>query len=139
MDAGAMDAPGPDPYVTGGTDGEAGMPAPPEHPPATVPHQTGYGDWDQGQYGNTDHDENAYAAAPYQQQYPADPYGGQQYPAEGYPQQDGAYDPYGYGAPQQGYDQTYPQGYDGTAYPQGYDTPYDPHGTGNERPDGSQQ
>ncbi|MGM7445377.1 hypothetical protein, partial [Streptomyces tunisiensis] len=118
---------------------EADMPAPPEHPPASVPHQADYGDWDQSRYQNAGYDENAYAATPYQQQYPADAYGGQQYPAEGYPQQDGAYDPYGYGAPRQGYDQTYPQGYDGTTYPQGYDTPYDPHGTGNERPDGSQQ
>ncbi|MFJ7113208.1 glycosyltransferase [Streptomyces albogriseolus] len=134
-DADDTDAGGPDPY---GTDAEAGTPAPPEHPPAPVPHQAGYGDWDQGQYQNAGYDENAYAAAPYQQ-YPDGAYGGQQYPAEGYPQQDGAYDPYGYGAPQQGYNQTYPQGYDGTTYPPGYDTPYDPHGTGNERPDGSQQ
>ncbi|MFJ8902606.1 glycosyltransferase family 2 protein [Streptomyces sp. NPDC102370] len=130
---------------TDGTEADGGVPAPPEHhpappeqPPAPVPHQGDYADWDQARYRNAEYDENAYAAAPYQQ-YPAgtDAYGGQ-YQADGYPQQDGTYDPYAYGTPQQGYDQTYPPGYDPN-YTQGYDTPYDPHGTGNERPDGSQQ
>jgi hypothetical protein len=73
-------------------------------------------------------------------QYPADAYG-QQYPAD--PYQGGQYDPYAYGG--QGQNQPYDQqGYD-QAYQQGYGTPYDPaqqhhpHGTGSERPDGSQQ
>jgi GT2 family glycosyltransferase len=113
-------------------------PPQPEQPPASVPQQnhgqwdgyqggeyTGYGD----QYGNDQ--STPYPADAYGQQYQADPYQG------------GQYDPYAYGGDPQApsYDQ---QGYD-QAYTQGYGTPYDPaqqhhpHGTGSERPDGSQQ
>ncbi|MFH8497327.1 glycosyltransferase family 2 protein [Streptomyces coeruleorubidus] len=129
-------------------------PPQPEQPPAPVPQQNhGMGvppgedvrAWGRdpaahqsGEYANYG---DQYQGA----QYPADAYG-QQYPAD--PYQGGQYDPYAYGGQpqnpsydQQGYDQ---QGYD-QAYPQGYGTPYDPaqqhdpHGTGSERPDGSQQ
>ncbi|MEU0390436.1 glycosyltransferase family 2 protein [Streptomyces chartreusis] len=117
-------------------------PPQPEQPPAPVPQQQNYGQWDTG-YQNG---EYATYGDQYQgAQYPADAYG-QQYQAD--PYQGGQYDPYAYGGPPQtppydqaGYDQT---GYD-QAYPQGYGTPYDPaqqdhpHGTGSERPDGSQQ
>ncbi|EPJ35769.1 putative Metacaspase-1A [Streptomyces afghaniensis 772] len=105
--------------------------------------QQNHGQWDHagrqsGEYANYG---DQYQGA----QYPADAYG-QQYQAD--PYQGGQYDPYAYGGQhqnpsydQQGYDQT---GYD-QAYPQGYGAPYDPaqqhhpHGTGSERPDGSQQ
>ncbi|CAM5743023.1 hypothetical protein SAFG77S_02241 [Streptomyces afghaniensis] len=117
-------------------------PPQPEQPPAPVPQQN-HGQWDHagrqsGEYANYG---DQYQGA----QYPADAYG-QQYQAD--PYQGGQYDPYAYGGQhqnpsydQQGYDQT---GYD-QAYPQGYGAPYDPaqqhhpHGTGSERPDGSQQ
>ncbi|MFI1419371.1 glycosyltransferase [Streptomyces sp. NPDC020731] len=107
------------------------FPAPPEQPPAPVPQQPDHGDWDAAaQYPNAYPDEQY-------QQYPTDAYG-RPYQAEAYPQ-GGEYDPYAYGAQQQTpYDQTYTQGYDQN-YTQGYDTSYDPHGTGSERPDGSQQ
>ncbi|MFJ7180837.1 glycosyltransferase [Streptomyces massasporeus] len=108
-----------------------------EQPPAPVPQQQNYGEWDNAGYqageyaGYGDQYQNA--------QYPADAYG-QQYQAD--PYQGGQYDPYAYGGQSQNppYDQ---QGYDQT-YQQGYGTPYDPaqhhpHGTGSERPDGSQQ
>ncbi|MCF1649467.1 glycosyltransferase family 2 protein [Streptomyces indiaensis] len=126
---------------------EAAVPEefPPPHPqqaPAAVPRQQNYGEWD-----NADHQSGAYAGYGDQYQnapYPADAYG-QQYQAD--PYQGGQYDPYAYGGQgqnpsydQQGYDQSYGQGQG-----QGYGTPYDPaqqhhpHGTGSERPDGSQQ
>ncbi|MEU0203871.1 MULTISPECIES: glycosyltransferase [unclassified Streptomyces] len=112
-------------------------PPQPEQPPASVPQQN-QGQWDPAGYpggeytGYGDQYQNVpYQADAYGQQYQADPYQG------------GQYDPYAYGgqAPAPSYDQ---QGYD-QAYPQGYGTPYDPaqqhhpHGTGSERPDGSQQ
>ncbi|MGW4022321.1 glycosyltransferase [Streptomyces sp. NPDC005009] len=107
------------------------FPAPPEQPPAPVPQQPDHGDWDAAaQYPDAYPDEQQY------QQYPVDAYGGT-YQAEAYPQ-GGEYDPYAYGTQQAPYDQTYTQGYDQN-YTQGYDTSYDPHGTGSERPDGSQQ
>jgi len=120
-----------------GTEAESGagepavgedFPAPPGQPPAAVPHQADYGDWDAAQYANGYPDEY--------QQYPTDAYG-RPYQADGYPQ-GGEYDPYSYGTQQTPYDQSYTQGYDPN-YPQGYDTSYDPHGTGSERSDGSQQ
>lgn len=138
-----------------GRDGEFPVPAQEEQPPAAVPQQQSYGEWS-GQ------DQPAYASAEYGG-HPAGQYpGAQQYPAGGYDQQQsydayqtGQYDPYAYDgqtqqAPydpnrQQGYD---PSAYDPSAYGQGgydpaYDPAYDPdrhpHGTGNERPDGSQQ
>ncbi|MFD9396473.1 glycosyltransferase [Streptomyces sp. NPDC060000] len=131
-----------------GQDGEFPSPAPDEFPVA-VPQQQAYGEWEQTGYA-----DGGYAGEQYQ--------GAQQYPAGGYDQQ--AYDPYQAGqydsyaydgqaqqAPYDGqaqqapYDQTYQQqGYDPATYGQGgYDPAYDPdrhpHGTGSERPDGSQQ
>ncbi|MFD8521369.1 glycosyltransferase [Streptomyces capillispiralis] len=98
--------------------------APAEEPaPAPVPPQPDYTDWQQT---GDQYQQQQYAQDPYHQQYPADPYRG------------GQYDPYAYGTPQPPYDQAYPQGYDQN-YAQGYDAPDDPHGTGSERPDGSQQ
>ncbi|MEV5437987.1 glycosyltransferase family 2 protein [Streptomyces sp. NPDC052682] len=97
---------------------------------ANAGYGTGYGDGQQYQGGQP------YAQDAYGQPYQADPYGADQY-------QGGQYDPYAYGGtPQPGaydgsYDQTYQQGYD-----PGYDpaqAPHHPHGTGSERPDGSQQ
>jgi GT2 family glycosyltransferase len=116
-----------------------------------------YGSYDGGyggeQYqGAQQYDPGAYGQQPYQA---ADPYrpdayqgghggqGGQggQYGA-------GQYDPYAYGDPTQAQEGGYDPAFD-QAYGQGgYDTPYDPsqpqqpqqpHGTGSERPDGSQQ
>jgi GT2 family glycosyltransferase len=113
------------------------MPPPPEEAPATVPHQPSYGDWDTTAYAGTGAEYGSYGG----EQYPtAQP---QQYPAGAYdqtyrpdPYQGGQYDPYAYGgqAPAAPYDPAY----------QGYEEPYDPaqhhpHGTGSERPDGSQQ
>ncbi|MEV3968354.1 glycosyltransferase [Streptomyces sp. NPDC050698] len=112
----------------------------PQQPPAAVPQQQNHGEWDNAAYHNGEYagygDQYQNAA------YPADGYG-QQYQAD--PYQGGQYDPYAYGGQGQGqaspYDQ---QGYD-QAYQQGYGAPYDPaqqhhpHGTGSERPDGSQQ
>ncbi|MER7777503.1 glycosyltransferase [Streptomyces sp. NPDC096191] len=143
-------------------------PAAPPMPPAPVPQQPAYGEWDstgyQTEYGTYDaygqeqyqggtqqqYDQGAYAQQPYQQ---GDPYQQEPYPADAYQDGRGApyepdqYAPYAYGEqaqaqPQEGgydpaYDQAYGQG--------GYDAPYDPsqphhpHGTGSERPDGSQQ
>ncbi|MDQ0404185.1 glycosyltransferase family 2 protein [Streptomyces sp. NPDC000349] len=143
-------------------------PAAPPAPPAPVPQQPAYGEWDstgyQTEYGAYDaygqeqyqggtqqqYDQGAYAQQPYQQ---GDPYQQEPYPADAYQDGRGApyepdqYAPYAYGEqgqaqPQEGgydpaYDQAYGQG--------GYDAPYDPsqphhpHGTGSERPDGSQQ
>jgi hypothetical protein len=97
-----------------------------------------------GQWGNAGYQSGEYAQYGDQYQgapYPADAYG-QQYQAD--PYQGGQYDPYAYGGQPQtpSYDQA---GYDQTGYDQAYGTPYDPaqphhpHGTGSERPDGSQQ
>ncbi|GGX17066.1 integral membrane regulatory protein [Streptomyces malachitofuscus] len=98
--------------------------APTEPPP--VPAQPDYGSWDDG---------NATYPADQYQQYATDPYGSP-YRQDPYQQQGVQYDPYAYG---QQYDQTYQQGGYDPNYAQGYDTPYDPNGTGSERPDGSQQ
>ncbi|MFI2415219.1 glycosyltransferase [Streptomyces sp. NPDC018947] len=129
-------------------------PAPPQQPPVAVPGQQTYDAWDQtggqgaeyGSYGTygTDQYQDAqqYDPAAYgqQQPYPAQPYQGAQ-DTQGAPYEAGPYDPYAYGEPAGGYGQAYDP-----AYGQGgYDTPYDPsqahqpHGTGSERPDGSQQ
>ncbi|MER5586473.1 glycosyltransferase [Streptomyces asoensis] len=129
----------------------------PEESPVVVPQQQSYGEWDQADYSDQ------YAGEQYQgaQQYQGGGYDQQAYD----PYQAGQYDPYAYdGQPQQtpydgqaeqaaydgqaqqaAYDQNYQQqGYDPAAYGQGgYDPAYDPdrhpHGTGSERPDGSQQ
>ncbi|WP_078956310.1 glycosyltransferase family 2 protein [Streptomyces sp. NRRL B-1140] len=116
-------------------------PPQPQQPPAAVPQQQNHGQWDDAGYQGG----GAYAGYgdPYQNApYPADAYG-QHYQPD--PYQGGQYDPYAYGGQGQtpsyggqGYDQAYDHG-------QGYGTPYDPeqqhhpHGTGSERPDGSQQ
>lgn len=125
-------------------------PPQPQQPPVAVPQQQNQGvgvppGEDVRAWGR---DNAAYQGGQYADygdqyqnaQYPADAYG-QQYQPD--PYQGGQYDPYAYGGQGQNppYDQ---QGYD-QAYQQGYGTPYDPaqqhhpHGTGSERPDGSQQ
>ncbi|MFG2280714.1 glycosyltransferase [Streptomyces asoensis] len=137
-------------------DGEFPSQAPQESP-VVVPQQQSYGEWDQADYSDQ------YAGEQYQgaQQYQAGGYDQQAYD----PYQAGQYDPYAYDgqaqqtpydgqaqqaaydgqAQQAAYDQNYQQqGYDPAAYGQGgYDPAYDPdrhpHGTGSERPDGSQQ
>ncbi|MGW3172771.1 glycosyltransferase [Streptomyces sp. NPDC001153] len=117
----------------------------PEEPPAAVPHQQSYEEWDQGSYAGY----AGYGTGQYQNggQYPHSGYDQQGYPAaDPYRtgQGQGQYDPYAYGgtADQMPYDPTaYQQGY-GPAYDpaqQGYDQAQHPHGTGSERPDGSQQ
>ncbi|MFD5742838.1 glycosyltransferase [Streptomyces massasporeus] len=115
-------------------------PPQPEQPQAAVPQQRNYGEWDNAGYqpGEYAGYGDQYQNAP----YPADAYG-QQYQAD--PYQGGQYDPYAYGGQGQGQNPPYDQqGYD-QSYQQGYGTPYDPaqqhhpHGTGSERPDGSQQ
>ncbi|MEU6576153.1 glycosyltransferase [Streptomyces sp. NPDC046805] len=114
--------------------GEPGaVPPPPEEAPA-VPHQPGYGDWDAPAYAGAEY--GAYDGGQYQDAAPfAGGYDQQAYQAD--PYQDGPYDPYGYGAPteQGAYDPTYQQGYDPAYDP----TQPHPHGTGHQRPDGSQQ
>ncbi|MFF9087379.1 glycosyltransferase family 2 protein [Streptomyces sp. NPDC014991] len=121
-------------------------PAPPEQPPAAVPHQQSYDEWDPATYGDTGY--GGHGADPYrtatgydQQTYQQpDPY--RTAPYDPYAYDGGAdqpsYDPAAY--QQQGYGQGYEQAYDPAHDPagQGYD-PARPHGTGNERPDGSQQ
>ncbi|MFB7933064.1 glycosyltransferase [Streptomyces sp. NPDC056039] len=120
-----------------GTPGPGEFPPPqPEQSPAAVPQQHNYGQWDGA--GHPGGGEYAGYGDQYQgAAYPADAYGGQ-YQAD--PYQGGQYDPYAYGGSPQA-----PQ-YDQAGYDQGYGTPYDPaqeqhhpHGTGSERPDGSQQ
>ncbi|MCF2131446.1 glycosyltransferase [Strepomyces sp. STD 3.1] len=142
-------------------------PAAPPMPPAPVPQQPAYGEWDstgyRTEYGTYDaygqeqyqgvqqqYDQGAYAQQPYQQ---GDPYQQEAHPADAYQDGRGAayepdqYAPYAYGEQAQGRPQEggYDPAYD-PAYGQGgYDAPYDPsqphhpHGTGSERPDGSQQ
>ncbi|MFJ7769240.1 glycosyltransferase family 2 protein [Streptomyces sp. NPDC097107] len=138
---------------------------PPAETPVTVPQQPTYGEWDSAGYAGAEYNSyGTYGGEQYQdaQQYDPGGYGQQQYPADAYQGgqagqyetgqyeagqheagQHAQYDPYAYGDPSQGgtYDPAYDQAY-GRA---GYDTPYDPsqphhpHGTGSERPDGSQQ
>ncbi|MFI2204556.1 glycosyltransferase [Streptomyces sp. NPDC020192] len=111
----------------------------PEEPPAVaVPHQQSYGDWDQSSYADTGY--TGYGTDQFQ---PGAGYQTPGYDQQGYahdPYQSGQYDPYAYSGTA---DQ---MPYDPTAYQQqGYDPAYDPahqgydHGTGSERPDGSQQ
>ncbi|MFJ3810823.1 glycosyltransferase [Streptomyces sp. NPDC090073] len=135
------------------TEEQPDTPPPPAQPPAAVPHQQSYDmgaapdepgqDWqnDPSAYANAGY--GGYGTDPYQDagQYRSG-YDQQGYPADLY--QAAPYDPYAYGGPAEG------TPYDPTAYQQGYDPAYDPaqqpydpaqhpHGTGNERPDGSQQ
>ncbi|WP_327315494.1 glycosyltransferase family 2 protein [Streptomyces sp. NBC_01235] len=126
-----------------GQGGEFPAPVQEEQVPVAVPQQQGYGEWDQASYQGAEY--GGYTGEQYQntQQYPAGGYDQQSYD----PYQAGHYDPYSYDgqAQQAPYDPNYQQqGYDPTAYGQGgYDPAYDPaehpHGTGSERPDGSQQ
>ncbi|WP_077798426.1 glycosyltransferase family 2 protein [Streptomyces sp. JHA26] len=140
-----------------GTPDPAADPAPPQEPPATVPQQAP-GAWDPSGHPDAGYDSyGTYGDEQYPdaQQYDPAAYGQQPYPADAYQDapdgQGGQYAPYAYGdpAPAAGYDPAYGQAYD-PAYDQaygqgGYDAPYDPsqahrpHGTGSERPDGSQQ
>ncbi|MEU9555353.1 glycosyltransferase family 2 protein [Streptomyces fumanus] len=124
-------------------------PAPPEETPVVLPRQQSYDDWTPAAHRADAYDsygdpQQQYAptGGPGPETYPDDPYQGGQYDPY-------AYDPQGQARPQaydQGYGQAYGNGYD-QAYGQGtyedaYGTPYDPdhpHGTGSERPDGSQQ
>ncbi|MEU2716263.1 glycosyltransferase [Streptomyces sp. NPDC007205] len=124
-------------------EGQPAAPPQPQEPPAAVPHQQSYDDWDQGSYPNAGY--AGYGSDQYQTAAPYQPsgYDQQAYPAAD-PYQTGQYDPYAYGgtAGQMPYDPTaYPQGYDPAYDPaqQGYDPAQQPHGTGSERPDGSQQ
>ncbi|MEU6773442.1 glycosyltransferase [Streptomyces sp. NPDC046759] len=126
-------------------DEQPAAPPLPEEPPAAVPHQQSYDDWDQGaSYANAGYP--GYGGDQYQTggQYPPSGYDPQAYPAADPYQQTGQYDPYAYGgsADRMPYDPTvYQQGYDPAYDPaqQGYDPAQHPHGTGSERPDGSQQ
>ncbi|ROP52801.1 glycosyltransferase family 2 protein [Streptomyces sp. PanSC9] len=136
------------------TEEQPDTPPPPAQPPAAVPHQQSYDvgaapdepgqDWhnDPSAYANAGY--GGYGTDPYQDagQYRSTGYDQQGYPAD--PYQAAPYDPYAYGGPAEG------TPYDPAAYQQGYDPAYDPaqqpydpgqhpHGTGNERPDGSQQ
>ncbi len=136
---------------------------PQEGAPVAVPQQQSYdsavpdgqgGDWGGDQVNYAGAEYGGYAGELYQgaPQYPQGGYGQQAYD----PYQAGQYDPYAYDgqAQQTPYDPNHQQqGYDPSAYGQGgYDPAYDPdahdpaydpdrhpHGTGNERPDGSQQ
>ncbi|MET9747129.1 glycosyltransferase family 2 protein [Streptomyces ardesiacus] len=116
-----------------------------------------YGSYDGG-YGGEQY--QGAQQAQQAQQYDPGAYGQQPYQADPY-QQDayqggqgtqygtgGAYDPYAYGGPTQGQEGGYDPAFDQAYGRGGYDTPYDPsqpqqpqqpHGTGSERPDGSQQ
>ncbi|MFI1362706.1 glycosyltransferase family 2 protein [Streptomyces griseochromogenes] len=103
--------------------------------PVAIPHQQQYADWDAAPYQGAEY--TGYGSDQYQGtgQYPAGGYDQQAYQPD--PYQNAQYDPYAYG----GTADQLP--YDPTAYQQGYDPAYDPaqhpHGTGSERPDGSQQ
>ncbi|WP_367322677.1 glycosyltransferase [Streptomyces sp. HUAS ZL42] len=124
--------------------GQEEVPPPPQETPVAVPQQQSYDEWDPATYSNaeyTDYGNEQYQGT--QQQYPAGTYDQSQPYA---PYQGGQYDPYTYGdqSGQATYDQTYNQAAYDPAYGQGYDPTYDPaqphpHGTGSERPDGSQQ
>ncbi|GAB2872607.1 glycosyltransferase [Streptomyces deserti] len=117
----------------------AAAPVPPQETPVAVPQQQSHGQWDGAGYPGAEY--GGYGGEQYQ--------GGQQYTQGGYgqpyqadPYQGGQYDPYAYGGSSQpasydpSYDQTYQQGYDPAYDPA---QPHHPHGTGSERPDGSQQ
>ncbi|GHE76852.1 integral membrane regulatory protein [Streptomyces longispororuber] len=112
---------------------------PPQHTPA--PSAPAEGDWgapahagpDYGAYGGEQpYQSGAYAQSGYDQAYQQDPHQGTQYDPYAY---GGAYGTYG---PDQGYGQAYDT--PDAPYPQQPPMPpRPPHGTGSERPDGSQQ
>ncbi|MGW7525526.1 glycosyltransferase [Streptomyces sp. NPDC054783] len=127
-------------------DEQPAAPPLPTQPPAAVPHQQSYDEWDPTSYAGAGYAD--YGAEQYQNgggQYPPSGYDQQAYPAaDPYQTGQGQYDPYAYGgtADQMPYDPTaYQQGYNPAYDPaqQGYDPAQHPHGTGSERPDGSQQ
>ncbi|MET8447892.1 glycosyltransferase [Streptomyces sp. NPDC005209] len=113
------------------------MPPPPEEAPAAVPHQASYGEWDTTGYAGDAY--GGYGADQYQDagQYQSGGYDQQAYQDPYQNGQNGQYDPYAYGGQSQqaSYDPTYQQGYDPAYDP----AQSHPHGTGSERPDGSQQ
>ncbi|MEU3828058.1 glycosyltransferase [Streptomyces sp. NPDC029080] len=117
---------------------QPGPPPVPEQPPAAVPHQQSYDEWDPATYGQAGH---GYGTDPYQ---PGTGYDQQPYQQPD-PYQAAPYDPYGYSgtADRPPYDPAAygQQGYDPAYDPaqQGYDPAQHPHGTGSQRPDGSQQ
>ncbi|WFB86989.1 MULTISPECIES: glycosyltransferase [Streptomyces] len=154
------------PQTPGGFDAADGDPAAPEapgqpgEPPAPVPQQPAYGTWDQAEYAGAEYGSyGTYGAEQYQgvqQQYDPAAYGQQAYQPDPYQQdayqggqdtqyQTGQYDPYAYQdqaqAQEGGYDPAYDQAYGQAGYDTAYDPsqPQHPHGTGSERPDGSQQ
>ncbi|MFM9444419.1 glycosyltransferase [Streptomyces acidiscabies] len=109
---------------------ETAVPAehPAEDPPAAVPQQQPYGEWDAAEYAGAE-------------QYPYQPGGYDQSGAQYDPYQAGQYDPYGYdGQPQQPQQAPYDQqGYgDQQPYDPSYQQGYDP-AQPYQRPDGSQQ
>ncbi|OSC55321.1 hypothetical protein B5181_36185, partial [Streptomyces sp. 4F] len=148
---------------TDAADGEGAVP--PAQAPVPVPQQQSYGDWDQGAYAPAEYDSYGayggeqhqgapqhYDAGAYgQQPYQGDPYqanayqGGQDGQGGGF--ETGQYDPYAaYGDASDpsragAYDPAYGQAYGQGGYDASYDPsqPRHPHGTGSERPDGSQQ
>ncbi|MES4830147.1 family 2 glycosyl transferase, partial [Streptomyces anthocyanicus] len=117
----------------------------------------GYGSYDGGYGGEQyqaaqQYDPGAYGQQPYPaaDPYQADAYQGGHGGEGGQGTQYGAgqYDPYAYGDPTQAQEGGYDPAYDQSYGQGGYDMPYDPsqpqqpqqpHGTGSERPDGSQQ
>lgn len=164
-EAGAGAGVDPGPETAGDTAEAPEVPEPPAAPPVPVPQQQAYAAWDTttgypgAEYGSYD---GTYGGEQYQgaQQYDPGAYGQQPYQADPY-QQDayqgghggqaaqygtgGQYDPYAYGDPAQRQEAGYDPAFDQTYGQAGYDTSYDPsqpqqpHGTGSERPDGSQQ
>ncbi|MFJ9717280.1 glycosyltransferase [Streptomyces sp. NPDC101213] len=127
-----------------GRDEDVTSPAP-EATPAAVPHQQSYDDWEAPADPPARYDEH-HQGIPRQQT--AGTHDQPSYDQVAYdPYQAGRYDPYAYEAHPEAtaaYDQAYQQSYDPSGYRQdGYDPAYDPaqhpHGTGSERPDGSQQ
>ncbi|MYS70962.1 family 2 glycosyl transferase, partial [Streptomyces sp. SID5926] len=163
-EAGAFAEADPGPEAAGDA---AEVPEPPVQAPVPVPQQQAYGEWDatgytgagygsyDGGYGGEQYqgaqqyDPGAYGQQPYQaaDPYQADAYQGGHGGEGGQGAQYGAgqYDPYAYGDPAQAQEGGYDPAYDQSYGQGGYDTPYDPsqpqqpHGTGSERPDGSQQ
>ncbi|MFJ7897349.1 glycosyltransferase [Streptomyces anthocyanicus] len=165
-EAGAFAEAEPGPEAAGDA---AEVPEPPAQAPVPVPQQQAYGEWDATGYTGAGYGsyDGGYGGEQYQaaQQYDPGAYGQQPYPADPY-QADayqgghggeggqgtqygaGQYDPYAYGDPTQAQEGGYDPAYDQSYGQGGYDMPYDPsqpqqpqqpHGTGSERPDGSQQ
>ncbi|WOZ00165.1 MULTISPECIES: glycosyltransferase [Streptomyces violaceoruber group] len=165
-EAGALAEAEPGPEAAGDA---AEVPEPPAQAPVPVPQQQAYGEWDATGYTGAGYGsyDGGYGGEQYQaaQQYDPGAYGQQPYPADPY-QADayqgghggeggqgtqygaGQYDPYAYGDPTQAQEGGYDPAYDQSYGQGGYDMPYDPsqpqqpqqpHGTGSERPDGSQQ